>query len=76
MQGDPASDSWGGQNAFTKAQGTGLDGTEYKEWQIMHWTIVPWQTLHPMEPARDPSRGGIRFRADAAICLKAKCSPF
>jgi general secretion pathway protein G len=35
MQDDPASDSWGGQNAFdvfTKAQGTGLDGTEYKEW--------------------------------------------
>ena len=35
MQDDPASDSWGGQNAldvFTKARGTGLDGTEYKEW--------------------------------------------
>src|SRR6266436_6564205 len=35
MQDDPASDSWGGQNAFdvfTKSQGTGLDGTEYKEW--------------------------------------------
>jgi general secretion pathway protein G len=35
MQDDPASDSWGGQNVFdvfTKAQGTGLDGTEYKEW--------------------------------------------
>ncbi len=35
MQDDPTSDSWGGQNAFdvfTKAQGTGLDGTEYKEW--------------------------------------------
>ncbi len=35
MQDDPTSDSWGGQNVFdvfTKAQGTGLDGTEYKEW--------------------------------------------
>jgi general secretion pathway protein G len=35
MQDDPTSDSWGGQNAFdvfTKAQGTGLDGTEYKDW--------------------------------------------
>jgi general secretion pathway protein G len=35
MQDDPASDSWGGQNVFdvfTKAQGTGLDGTEYKDW--------------------------------------------
>jgi general secretion pathway protein G len=35
MQDDPSSDSWGGQNVFdvfTKAQGTGLDGTEYKEW--------------------------------------------
>src|SRR5580693_7757094 len=34
MQDDPASDSWGGQNVFdvfTKAQGTGLDGTEYKD---------------------------------------------
>src|SRR5678815_2344788 len=34
MQDDPTSDSWGGQNVFdvfTKAQGTGLDGTEYKE---------------------------------------------
>jgi general secretion pathway protein G len=33
MQDDPASDSWGGQNVFdvfTKAQGTGLDGTEYR----------------------------------------------
>ena len=35
MQDDPASDSSGGQNVFdvfTKAQGTGLDGTEYKHW--------------------------------------------
>src|SRR6478752_8348535 len=35
MNDDPASDSWGGQNVFdvfTKAQGTGLDGTEYKTW--------------------------------------------
>ena len=35
MQDDPESDSWGGQNVFdvfTKAQGTGLDGTEYKDW--------------------------------------------
>src|SRR5882672_8727184 len=35
MQDDPASDSWGGQNlfdVFTKARGTGLDGTEYKDW--------------------------------------------
>jgi general secretion pathway protein G len=35
MQDDPTSDSWGGQNAFdvfTKSQGMGLDGTEYKDW--------------------------------------------
>jgi len=35
MQDDPTSDSWGGQNAFdvfTKSQGRGLDGTEYKDW--------------------------------------------
>ena len=35
MQDDPSSDSWGGQNVFdvfTKAQGIGLDGTEYKDW--------------------------------------------
>ena len=35
MQDDPSSDSWGGQNVFdvfTKAQGTGLDSTEYKDW--------------------------------------------
>lgn len=35
MQDDPDSDSWGGQNVFdvfTKSQGTGLDGTEYKTW--------------------------------------------
>jgi len=35
VQDDPNSDSWGGQNVFdvfTKSQGTGLDGTEYKTW--------------------------------------------
>lgn len=35
MQDDPQSDSWGGQNVFdvyTKSQGTGLDGTKYKDW--------------------------------------------
>jgi len=35
MQDDPASDSWGGQSVFdvyTKSQGTGLDGTKYKDW--------------------------------------------
>jgi len=35
MQDDPISDAGGGQNAFdrfAKAQGTGLDGTEYKDW--------------------------------------------
>ena len=35
MQDDPTSDSWGGQNVFdvfTKAQGSGLDGTPYKDW--------------------------------------------
>jgi general secretion pathway protein G len=35
MQDDPASDSWGGQNVFdvyTKAQGTALDGSKYREW--------------------------------------------
>lgn len=35
MQDDPQSDSWGGQNVFdvyTKSDGTGLDGTKYKEW--------------------------------------------
>jgi general secretion pathway protein G len=35
MQDDPTSDSWGGQNVFdvfTKSQGTGLDGTNYKDW--------------------------------------------
>jgi general secretion pathway protein G len=35
MQDDPTSDSWGGQNVFdvfTKSQGTGMDGTEYKTW--------------------------------------------
>jgi general secretion pathway protein G len=35
MQDDAASDSWGGQNVFdvyTKADGTGLDGTKYKDW--------------------------------------------
>jgi len=35
MQDDPQSDSWGGQNVFdvfTKSQGKGLDGTDYKDW--------------------------------------------
>jgi len=35
MQDDPDSDSWGGQNVFdvyTKSEGTGLDGTKYKNW--------------------------------------------
>src|SRR5579862_487849 len=35
MQDDPDSDSWGGQNVFdvyTKAEGTGLDGTKYNDW--------------------------------------------
>jgi general secretion pathway protein G len=35
MQDDPDSDSWGGQNVFdvyTKSQGTGLDGSKYKDW--------------------------------------------
>jgi general secretion pathway protein G len=35
MQDDPQSDSWGGQSVFdvfTKSQGTGLDGTKYKDW--------------------------------------------
>ena len=35
MQDDATSDSWGGQNVFdvyTKAEGTGLDGTKYKDW--------------------------------------------
>ncbi|MGO9085058.1 MAG: type II secretion system protein [Candidatus Sulfotelmatobacter sp.] len=35
MQDDPNSDSWGGQNLFdvyTKSEGTGLDGTKYKDW--------------------------------------------
>ena len=35
MQDDPDSDSWGGQNVFdvfTKVEGTGFDGTEYKTW--------------------------------------------
>ncbi len=35
MQDDPESDSWGGQNIFdvyTKSQGSGLDGTKYKDW--------------------------------------------
>jgi general secretion pathway protein G len=34
-QDDPTSDSWGGQNVFdvyTKSEGTGLDGTKYKDW--------------------------------------------
>jgi len=35
IQDDPDSDSWGGQNVFdvyTKSEGTGLDGTKYKDW--------------------------------------------
>jgi general secretion pathway protein G len=35
MQDDPDSDSWGGQAVFdvyTKSEGTGLDGTKYKDW--------------------------------------------
>ena len=35
MQDDPDSDSWGGQsvfNVYSKAQGTGLDGTKYRDW--------------------------------------------
>lgn len=35
MQDDPGSDSWGGQSVFdvyTKSEGTGLDGTKYKDW--------------------------------------------
>ncbi len=35
MQDDPNSDSWDGNNVFdvfTKSQGTGLDGTKYKDW--------------------------------------------
>src|SRR5216683_79119 len=34
MQDDPDSDSWGGQSVFdvyTKAQGTGLDGSKYRD---------------------------------------------
>jgi general secretion pathway protein G len=34
-QDDPDSTSWGGQNVFdvyTKSEGTGLDGTKYKDW--------------------------------------------
>lgn len=35
MQDDPESESWGGQNlfdVFSKSEGTGLDGTKYKDW--------------------------------------------
>jgi general secretion pathway protein G len=35
MQDDPDSDSWGGQSVFdvySKGQGTGLDGTKYRDW--------------------------------------------
>jgi general secretion pathway protein G len=35
MQDDPDSDSWGGQSVFdvySKSEGTGLDGTKYKDW--------------------------------------------
>ena len=34
-QDDPTSDSWGGQNVFdvfSKSDGTGLDGSKYKDW--------------------------------------------
>ena len=35
MQDEADSESWGGQNVFdvfTKSEGTGLDGTKYKDW--------------------------------------------
>jgi general secretion pathway protein G len=35
VQDDPKMNSWGGKNVFdvyTKSQGTGLDGTKYKDW--------------------------------------------
>src|ERR1700722_5851221 len=35
MQDDPDSTSWGGQSVFdvyTKSEGSGLDGTKYKDW--------------------------------------------
>lgn len=35
MQDEPDSDSWGGQGVFdvySKSEGTGLDGTKYKDW--------------------------------------------
>ena len=35
MQDDPDSDSWDGENVFdvySKSEGTGLDGTKYKDW--------------------------------------------
>jgi general secretion pathway protein G len=35
MEDDPTADSWGEQNVFdvyTKSEGTGLDGTKYKDW--------------------------------------------
>lgn len=35
MQDDPKSDSWGGSNVFdvySKSEGTGLDGTKYRDW--------------------------------------------
>lgn len=35
MQDDPDSESWGGQNVFdvySKSNGTGLNGTKYKDW--------------------------------------------
>ena len=35
LQDDPDSDSWDGENVFdvhSKSDGTGLDGTKYKEW--------------------------------------------
>ena len=35
MQDEPTAESWGGQNVFdvySKSNGTGLDGTKYKDW--------------------------------------------
>ena len=35
VQDDPKMNSWGGKNVFdvyTKSEGTGLDGTKYKDW--------------------------------------------
>jgi len=49
MQDDPDSDSWGGQNVFdvyTKSEGTGLDGTKYKDWRPHH-TVAMFLRRHP-----------------------------